>query len=505
MRMAGRRAWMAMFVTALIAAAAVGPLLDGSRPVSANTHFRLEFNDEPDARPGALVINGQKKFGLGVYDSGIGPYNDANTWESALFNTLTTGNAMSTRGLAGIPINMYLNYHRGGDSAAQITALMDALQRHAVMWFQTTNCFSDGSYTRYGVNGFSADDGTGDFARAVGDHPGMAGYYIMDECDDSLLGETQLHNKTLLGYDPLAKNLAVPVAATYRDPAVWLIPSPSSNGGIPAAGLFGTDPYPIYGREPRTGGYPHFLVADIMARLRGVADRSATPNDPILAVLQLFKFNGSRLPTFNEMRMHAYSSIVEGAQGIFWWSIGDGGLRVGKGLSASDVLTYTSYLKTLVNEIASMNGALVAPAPVPDPLVYNSSASGDPLQWRKNVLALDVQNGALSYSQLQWYKAEQAALNAGDTSLSPMLHQTPAQSSNIRTRSFVGPDGTGYLVAYNYTSQSQTVTFGWAKTPTTTIAVLGEGRTLNASAFSATDWRFTDTFAGFTAHVYVIR
>src|SRR5262245_29613175 len=275
MRMARRTVGMTMLVAALLAVSAVGALLVGLRPVSANSGFRLEFNYTANGRPGALVINGLKKFGLGVYDSGIGPYNDANTWEQVLFNTLTTGNAMSTRGLAGTPINMYLNYYRGGDSAAQITALMDALQRHGVMWFQTTNCSGSGSYTRYGANGFSADDGTGAFAHAVAVHPGMAGYYIMDECDDSLLGETQLHNQTLLGYDPLAKNFAVPVAATYRDPAVWLIPSPSSNGGIPAAGLFGTDPYPIYGREPRTGGYPHFLVPDIMARLRDVANRSA--------------------------------------------------------------------------------------------------------------------------------------------------------------------------------------------------------------------------------------
>jgi hypothetical protein len=502
MRRRIRRAWMIVLVAASLAVPAVGPVR--LAPEAAGAGFRLEYNEAADGRSGAFVINGQKRFGLGVYDSGIGPYDDPNAWEPALFNTLTAGNAMSTRGLAGIPINMYLNYHRGGDSAAQITALMDALQRHGVMWFQTTNCFSDGSYTRYGVNGFSADDGTGAFAHALAVHPGMAGYYIMDECDDSLLGETQLHHQTLLGYDPLAKNLAVPVAATYRDPAVWLIPSPSSNAGIPAANLFGTDPYPIYGHEPRAGGFPHFLVPDLMARLRDVANHSATPNDPILAILQLFKFHGSRLPSPSELWMQARSAIVEGAQGIFWWSLGDGGLRAGKGISASDVVTYTGYLGALVREIDSMNAALVAPAPVPDPLIYNSSSTGNPVQWRKDVLALDIQNDGLSYSQLQWYKAELAALNAGDTSLSPMLRQAPAQSGNIRTRTFVAPDGTGYLVTYNYTNLPQTVTFGWARQPTSAITVLGESRTLNASGDAVHGWIFTDTFGGFGSHVYVI-
>ena len=83
------------------------------------------------------------------------------------------------------------------------------------------------------------------------------------------------------------------------------------------------DPYPLYGPEPAAGD-THFTVADYVSKLRAVAK----PNRPVWSVLQFFTFTSdSRMPTPEEMRAPAVMSIVEGAQGIFWWDIGVNGLR----------------------------------------------------------------------------------------------------------------------------------------------------------------------------------
>src|SRR5262249_12846862 len=154
-------------------------------------------------------------------------------------------------------------------------------------------------------------------------HPAALGYYIMDECVDALIPETQQHNQQLHTWDAQGVTLATTLAAGYRDPSLW----------VGAADVLATDPYPLYGPEPAVG-YTHFIVADFTSKLRAVA----APNRPVWTVLQFFKFTSdSRVPTADEMRAHAVMSIVEGAQGIFWWDIGVNGI-----LSGTDAATVTT-------------------------------------------------------------------------------------------------------------------------------------------------------------------
>ena len=128
------------------------------------------------------------------------------------------------------------------------------------------------------------------------------------------------------------------------DPSLW----------TDAADVLGTDPYPLYGPEPAVG-YTHFNRGRFRVRkLRAVAK----PDRPVWSVLQFFKFtSNSRMPTPEELRAHAVMSIVEGAQGIFWWDIGANGLRK---LDAATVSTYMSHLKTLTTELAGLEPALIA-------------------------------------------------------------------------------------------------------------------------------------------------
>src|SRR3989442_5495219 len=167
---------------------------------------RLDFD------PGAhFLINGKRAFVLGVYDTGLGYTTDELSWERTLF--ATGGSVHETRALGPIPLNMYLNYQFGAATIPSMQALMNVLQRHGMMDFQTGNCFSHFSWTG---GGFGIADQS--YVQQFASNPGAAGYYIMDECEDSLLSETTQHNQQLHGWDPGGKTLAV-LIADNREPS----------------------------------------------------------------------------------------------------------------------------------------------------------------------------------------------------------------------------------------------------------------------------------------------
>jgi hypothetical protein len=141
------------------------------------------------------------------------------------------------------------------------------------------------------------------------------------------------------------------------------------------------------------------------------------------------------------MRNHAYMAIVEGARGLWWWSLGDNALKAVCSGWCAEKTTHMNNLKTLVNEIAALEPALLA----------------------------DDAHGAL----------------------------TGNSNTNIKTKvKVVG--GKGYVFAYNATNSSQTTTFTW-RSATGSVAVHSENnRSLGGGA------GFSDSFAPFAARVYVI-
>ena len=286
---------------------------------------------------GRLTMHGTPRFVLGVYDSGGGYSTSPATWEQQIFSP------GGGRGLQGFPLNVYLNYWLGNMPIAPTNALLDVLHNHGMMYLQTGNCFDDGSWERYGPGSFSIMSQS--YVQQFAQHPAALGYYIMDECVDSLIPETTAHSQQLHSWDPQGITFAAHLAAGYMDPALW----------ANAADILASDPYPLYGPEP-AAGYTHFTVADFTSKMRA----AAKPNRPIWSVLQFFKFtSNSRMPTPDELRAHAVMSIVEGAQGIFWWDIGVNGLRR---LDAGTVSTYMDHLKTLTTELAGLEPALLADA-----------------------------------------------------------------------------------------------------------------------------------------------
>jgi Big-like domain-containing protein len=416
---------------------------------------------------GHLLMHGVPRFVLGVYDSGGTYSTDPAFWEDAIFSP------SGPRGLQGFPLNVYLNYWLGAMPIGATNALLDVLHGHGQMYLQTGNCFADGSWLRYGPTGFSIASQT--YVQQFAQHPAALGYYIMDECDDALIPETQQHYQQLKAWDPQGIALATALAAAYRDPGLW----------TSATDVLAIDPYILYGAEPAQG-YPHFVVADFAAKARAVA----SPTRPIWTVLQFFKFtSNSRMPTEAELRAHAVMSIVEGAQGLFWWDIGVNGLRQ---LDAATVSASMAQLKSLTTELAGLEPALLA-APADGALVGNTTRFSDPIAGRIAQLQHNIAVEIL-YSRVVADQAEIAALKAGDTSKSPLL----AGAANVRTRTKI-VNGVGYVFAYNYTNLPQPVTFTWQSA----LSSVKESKSGQTFPVSGASW--SDSFGPYEARVYIVK
>ena len=362
-----------------------------------------------------VLVRGTPRFVLGVYDSGLGYSADASFWETTLWSS--TGD----RRMGGLRINFYLNYMFGEATADAMTALMTNLQSHGAMYLQTGNCFD-----KYVTDPAFFINSSDTYLQTIGAQPASAGYYTIDECQSFLVPGAFTQYQRLRSLDADSMTFAA-LLGDVNTP-LWR----------DSTDVLATDPYPMYGAEP-AGGYYHAEVADWTALARNAVKDAR----PYMTVLQFFQFTSlGRWPTLPEMRSHAYMAIVEGAKGLFWWSLGSGALA---DVCADWCATRTQYmnnLKTVVNELADLEPVLLADD-VPGLLVGNTN--------------------------------------------------TGAIKTKVKM-----VDNRGYLFAYNYTNQSVTPTFSWSTTPGT-VTVNAENRSIVTSGNS-----FSDTFGPYQAHVYLI-
>jgi hypothetical protein len=375
---------------------------------------RAAMNVAVDAK-NRLLVRGVPRFVLGVYDSGTGYGAEDAFWADLLWSP------NGERRLDGMRINFYLNYWYGEAPAAAMKALMTNLQKHGVMYLHTGNCFDTyPAGTNFLINSSDA------YVREVGTHPGSAGYYTIDDCLATLIPSAFAQYARLRRLDPdsitFMSNLGTPEIGLWRD----------------SADVLATDPYPLYGAPP-AGGYNHRQVADWTARARDAVKDAR----PFMTVLQFFRFTSQgHFPTLAEMRNHAWMAIVEGARGLWWWSLGDDALLSVCAGWCAEKTAYMNNLETVINEIADLEPALLADD-APGALTSNSNA----IAIRTKVKLLN---------------------------------------------------GRGYVFAYNTTSTRASVTFGWNTAPGT-VTVNAEHRTLRPSGRS-----FTDSFGPYQSHVYVL-
>jgi hypothetical protein len=361
-----------------------------------------------------ILMNGVPRFVLGVYDSGSSYSTDPNFWNNQLWSP--TGE----RRMDNLKINMYLNYWYGAAPVDAMNALMTSLQQHGVMYLQTGNCFD-----KYPADNTFQINASDTYVQSYGQHPAAAGYYTIDECLSTLAPGAFAQYDRLRRLDPdsvtFMANFGNPDLVMWRD----------------AVDIPSTDPYPMYGAEP-AGGYNHGFVAEWTRNTRTIFKDAR----PYMTVMQFFQFTSQgRWPTRQEMRNHAYMAIVEGAKGLWWWSLGDNALLAVCSGWCAEKTNHMTDLKAVVNELADLEPALIAD---------------------------DASTALATNSNL-----------------------------NIKTKVKI-VNGKGYLFAYNSTNAPASATFTWNTAPGA-VTVNAENRTLAASGNS-----FSDSFGPFQAHVYVL-
>jgi hypothetical protein len=363
-----------------------------------------------------FLIHGEPAFILGVYDAG---------WAPAAVQGDKKVNFMKERRLFELPINCYLNYMQWAVPANKIRKMMDVLQKYGILYFHNGNCFQEG-YPRDQFPIHNSDNHT----LAVGSHPGLAGFYVMDECYSELAPQVFEDYQRLKNLDP--DGITLGVSNLPRNLSYWR----------EVVDVLGTDPYPMYGAEPE-GGYRFSQVADWSRQTREVLKSSR----PFITVIQFFKFTAKgRWPTRDELRNMSYMAIVEGANGLFYWSIGARALawvcKEGSGVWCAERVEYFERLKAVMNELKSLEPAFLS-IDRPDLLIGNSNPT------------------------------------------------------SIRTCVKFAEEK-GYLIAYNYTNETTSATFTW-KQALANVSVYNESRSIVPAGQD-----FTDTFGPYQAHVYVI-
>jgi hypothetical protein len=410
-------------------------------PASARKSMNVAFDADNN-----VLIRGEPTFVLGLYDSNSNYFGTEDAWDDYLWSP--TGE----RRLADLPINMYLNYIYGNMTEKPTEELITSLRHRGVRYLQTGNCGGGVPPEQFIINSSDAYVRAADAAGGHGN--GIGGFYVADECTVDNVPSVFDQYVRLRSLAPDTMTLAV------------LFPNPDVPAWRDTSDVLATDPYPLWDAEP-AGGYDHGMVADYAALTR----ETVMDARPFFTVLQFFRSTDkSRWPTLAEMRSHAYMAIVEGSKGLFWWSVGNqsqGGDLGGwcrwadEGGCPPD---HAPSREQLMAQLASVVQELAGTLPHGDPGLPH-------------------------------------ALVAKDAPCALAMSSNPAIKTKVKV---VG--GKGYIFAYNSLGPSagaQTATFTWHRAPGT-ITVNAELANGQPRRISPAGTSFTDSFAPWEAHVYVI-
>ncbi len=392
-------------------------------PGSQRASMQVSFDEQ-----NRFLIKGKPAFILGVYDSGLGYTSTEPAWDSLL---------TTSRRLFELPINFYLNYWYGAAQNSSMFPMMDTLSKRGILAITNANCFSSSTVAQMGAPWYLGSPDS--VVQQRGSYPGFGGFYAADECQASLAPDVFAHYQRMKALDPDGIVLGT------------LLP----DGQLPlwrdSVDVLASDPYPMYGAEP-AGGYPFTQVAD-GTRMTAQAVHNSRP---FLTAMQFFKFTSQgRWPTEAELRGMSYAAIAEGANGLFYWSLGAGALAY----------------------ICDGSDAYHSP-----------SGSGSWCQAKID-----------NFANLKNVTSELKLLEPVLTMLDrPDLLAGNSNTPIIRTR--VKFDGANmYLIAYNASASTQSATFRFTR-PFSTVTVQFENRNL-----PATGSEFTDTFAPYQSHVYSLQ
>lgn len=306
-------------------------------PASVRKEMTVSFDEH-----NRFLVRDKPTFWLGVYDSGMGYPATEWQWKKVL---------NENRRLFELPINLYLNYWYGQASLQAMQTMMNVLQDKGIYYLQTGNAFN----ASYKPDYFAIDKDAG-YLDKISRHPGLAGFYTVDEAVSSLAPTMFRQYGRLKSVKPDGMTFAAflnPRALHYWRDTVDVI---------------SMDPYPLAGAEPN-GGYNLALVADWTKATRAAVMDSR----PFMTVLQYFKQTSKgRWPNRDELRNMSYMAITEGANGIMFWSLGARALAHVCKDWCEEKVGYFEALKSVLFELKGIEPVLTS-LDSPDLLIGNSN------------------------------------------------------------------------------------------------------------------------------------
>lgn len=289
---------------------------------------------------GRLVVDGEPFFPLGLY-AGAVDVSDIDV-------------------LRGTPFNCLMPYGSSGADPERMRPYLDAAHQAGVkILYSLKDHFPGTRYFRERVGSWAGGDQAVDgIVRTFRDHPAVWGWYLNDERPPWMRPELRARYLQVRALDP-------------EHPTWSVIAHIDAIGEyVDTCDLLGSDPYPLPNK-------PLTMVAEWTRKTA-----QAAPERPVLMVPQLHDkslyYGGEhRPPTAQEARLMTYLALIEGADGLIFYSLFD--LRRDK---ARGWETRWREALELGEEVRALVPALLDDAPAPAEVRLTPGADQSRLSWR---------------------------------------------------------------------------------------------------------------------------
>jgi hypothetical protein len=239
-----------------------------------------------------------------------------------------------------------------------LAVYLDDLYAHGIRYLQTVNFYHRRSAQYPEIDYPAARLGEDELnrwvARTLGAHPGLGGFYVMDEQSAEMVPIVFRQYRALAA--------AAPGSVTYG------VLGDGKEGQAPlwrdALDVMGLDPYPIV----KPAGQNDLAMVGEWTRMGQDAVKRSRP---VWMVLQYFPLTAAGgWPTEAELRAMSWMAIVDGARGLLYWSFGAKGLAWVKDPRERE--QKWAELVRVTKEIKALEPVLLAP----DATVVSRESSG---------------------------------------------------------------------------------------------------------------------------------
>lgn len=314
------------------------------RIVKLAAKARERFNVWYDER-NVLHVGGKPQFVLGLYNT--------SGYSTTRSSYASGDNGWGNDRISEAPVNMLINYHLGAAPIPALNAYLDDLHARGIRYLQTVNFYRPADDLYKHLEYPAAKQGEDALNRWVADtlgkHPGLAGFYTMDERPAEQVPLVFRQYKHLAAGAPGTVTYGVLGDGWEAQAPLWR----------DALDVMGLDPYPI----TKPAGQNHLAMVGDWTRLGQDAVKRSRP---VWMVLQYFPVTSAAgWPSEAELRAMSWMAIIEGARGLLYWSFGEKGLAwikdpKEKAAKWAELVRVTKEIKALEPVLLAPDAALVA-------------------------------------------------------------------------------------------------------------------------------------------------